>query len=53
MKGAIKIDAVLVSFIGVNEISKLDDTIKVYHAIKVAPFYRDRSLLAGFSEAFV
>jgi hypothetical protein len=53
MKGAKKIDAVFVGFIGVNKISKLDDTIKVYHANKVAPLYRDRNLLAGFSEAFV
>jgi hypothetical protein len=53
MKDAIKIDAVFVSFIGVNKISKLDDTIKVYNAKKVAPFYRDRSLLAGFLKASV
>jgi hypothetical protein len=48
MKGAKKVDAVWVSFIGGNKISNLDGTTIVYNAKKVAPFFRREAYWRAF-----
>ena len=48
MKGAKKVDAVWVSFIGVNNISNLDGTTIVYNAKKVAPLFRIKAYWRAF-----